>query len=109
MEPNAARYCLKSKARHDIEAQEVGEEIPHIVGQPEVVKIAGLNDDIVTRIMWRRLVSRHTTEQRIGPTCCLPRLLLILVCFAACAHTGGCIVLVEDTAFKVGRSKISHC
>ena len=73
-----------------------------------MIEVDGLIENVVARVGRRRLVGGHATEQCICPTGCLARLVMILLCLTACTDTCGGIVLVEDTALKVSRSKISH-
>jgi hypothetical protein len=47
---------------HDVEAQEVGKDIPHILRQPKVISLNNTVKTLRTLIGRSTLIGRHTTE-----------------------------------------------
>ena len=96
-------------AEQDIEAQEIGKYIPHVLRQPEVIDIGGLRQQVGGAIRRCHLVRWHTTEQGIGPTGTFSRTFQILDSLLSCSTTCGGIMPVEDASLDVGREEIGKC
>ena len=64
--------------QQDIEAQQIGKQVPYVVGQPQMICVDGGLYDITTLIRGCYLVGRHTSKHGVGPTRHLPCTLIIL-------------------------------
>ena len=95
-------------AQQEVEAQEVDEHIPDILGQPQVVGINDLSQQIGAVVRGCRLVGRHTAEQGVGPAGALTRTLIILLLFLSGSHACRGIVTIEDAPLRVGREEIGE-
>ena len=93
-------------AQQDIEAQQVGKDVPYIVGQPQVVGLLGLLQHRRAVIRWRHLVGGHAAEQCIGPTGTLARTLFVSVHLLSGTASCRRVMAVEDAPFRIGREEI---
>ena len=65
-------------AQHDIEAQQIDKQIPHIIGQPQVIGLFYGRQRSGTAIRRGNLIGGHTREDGIGPSRALTRTIIIL-------------------------------
>ena len=95
------------RTEQDIEAQQIGEDKPHILRQPQVIGVDGLRQ-VIGRVIRRcHLVGGHTTKQGIGPTTALSGLLEILDSLLSGSPSCRSIMTVQDTSLDVSREEIS--
>ena len=94
--------------QQDIESQQVGKHIPHVLRQPQVVGLLRLLQQLRTLVRRRYLVRRHTTEQRVRPSRPLTGALVVFRCLLSCAPAGRRVVPVEDASLDVGREEIGE-
>ena len=94
--------------QHDVEAQEIGEEVPHVVGQPQVVEVHHLVEQVGAVVRGRRLVGGHATEGGVGPAGALACALVILTGLLSGSTSGRVVVLVEDAPVEVGWRKVGE-
>ena len=92
--------------QHDIEAQEVYENIPYIVWQPQMICLHNLAEHLITVIRRRHLIGRHTAKHRVRPSCSLSRLLLEEFLFMSQSLSCRCIMSEEDSSVHIGRHKV---
>ena len=62
------------RSQQDIEPQQIGEHVPHVLRQPEMIGVSHLHQQVGRSVRRCHLVRRHATEQGICPTRTLPRL-----------------------------------
>ena len=65
-------------AQHDVEAQQVGEDVPYVLRQPQMVGVEGLRERARGVVGRRDLVSRHSAEEVVHPARALARTLIIV-------------------------------
>ena len=65
-------------AQHDVEAQQVGEDVPYVLRQPQVVGVEGLRERARGVVGRRDLVGRHSAEEVVHPARALARTLIIV-------------------------------
>ena len=92
----------------DIEAQQVGEDVPHDVGQPEVVGLARLVEQLYAVVGRCQLIGWHAAEQGVGPSRPFTGALQILGCFLSGSPRGRRVVAEQDAPLDVGRKEICH-
>ena len=92
--------------QQDIEAQQVHEDIPHILGQSEVIDGLYLRQQGRTGVCRRHLVGRHTSKQGIRPTGTLSRTLQIFRCFLSCSTSCRRVVAIEHTSLDVSGEEV---
>ena len=93
-------------AQQNVEAQEIGKDIPHVFGQPQVVGILHLTQDSGRGIGRRDLIGGHTAESGIGPTGALAGLLKIELTLLTESAARRGVFAVEDSAVDVSRHEI---
>ena len=71
--------------QQDVEAQQVGKHIPHVLWQPQMIGIHSFRQHIRRAVRGCHLISGHTTKQGIRPTAALTRLLQVLYTFLSCS------------------------
>ena len=96
------------RTQQDVEAQQIDENIPHILGQPQVISLHRLTQHRRTVVRRSRLIGRHAAEQRIRPARTLSRTLIIFRRLLPRAATGRGIMLIQDAPLNVGREEISE-
>ena len=92
--------------QQQIETQQIGKQIPHIVGQPQVPHVLHLRQHVRRLVRRCQLVGGHTREQRVGPTGALAGLLVIFLLLLSGTLSGRGIVTVENPTLYVGRKEI---
>ena len=92
--------------QQDVEAQQVGKDIPHVLGQPQVIPRRGLRQQLRRVVRRRQLIRRHTAKQRIGPARALAGTLVILHCLLTGTSPSRRVVTVEHPALNVGREEV---
>ena len=92
--------------QHDIEAQEIDEYIPYIVGQPQMISFHHLVEHFSATIGWRHLISWHTAKHRVGPASGLARLLLEKLLLMSQSLAGRRVVAEQDASVHVGRHEV---
>ena len=92
--------------QQDVEAQQIGKHIPHILWQPQVIGINTLRQHISTVIRWSHLIGRHTSKQGIRPSCYLTSLLIILMSLLTSTPICRRVVTIENASFYVCREEI---
>ena len=92
--------------QQDVESQQIDEQVPHIVGQPQVIGLLEYRHRVGAVVRRCYLVGGHTGEQTVGPACPLAGLLQILRCLLAGADAGRDVALVQHTVLHVGRIEI---
>ena len=98
------------RPQQDIETQQIDKQIPHILGQPQVIGLHQLAQSVGTLIRRSRLVGRHTAEGGVGPPRGLSRLLMIDRGLLSGTPSCTRVVPVENTAFDVRDDrKKQHC
>ena len=95
--------------QQDVEAQQIDEQIPHIVRQPQVIGLLDERHGISTMIRRSNLIGGHAREQRIGPARTLTRFLQILFTFLAGTDTSRDVPLVQYAVLHVGGIEIGKC
>ena len=98
--------------QQDVESQQIGKHIPHVLRQPQVVGIGHSTQCIGTVVRRSHLVGGHAAEQGVSPTCALTRPLLILVHFLTCPAHRRRVVAIQDAPLDVCRKEIgkrNHC
>ena len=93
-------------AQQDVEAQEIGKDIPHVFRQPQVVGILHLAQDIGRGIGRRDLIGGHTAEGGIGPAGALAGLFEIELALLTESATCRGVFAVEDSAVDVSRHEV---
>ena len=92
--------------QQDIEAQEIGKDIPYIFGKPQMIGFLHFCKRIGTLIRRSCLVCRHTPEYRICPTGTLACTLIVFRSLLSCSTTSRRVMPVKDTPLDVGREEI---
>ena len=93
-------------SEQDVEAEEIDEDIPHIVWQPEVIGFGHLCEGIGTVVGGSRLVGWHSSKGGVAPSRPFSRSLVIFQCFLSGAPSRRGVVLVENSPLDVGREEI---
>ena len=93
--------------QQDIETQQVGKDKPHILGQPQMIGIHRLRQQISRSVRRSHLIGRHTTEEGIRPSATLTGLLQIFDTFLSGASSCRRVMAIEDTSFDIGGKEIS--
>ena len=93
-------------AQQDVEAQEVGKDVPHILGKPQMVGVHDLLQTVGTRIRRRSLIGGHAAECGVGPARHFAGAGVIFRLLLTSSATRRRVVAVEDAAVKVGRHEI---
>ena len=93
-------------AQQNVEAQEVRKQVPHVLGQPQVVGIDGRRQRVGAVVRRCRLERRHAAEQSIRPARTLTRALIILQLFLTSSTACRGVVTEEDATLRVGREEI---
>ena len=93
--------------QQDIEAEEVGEDVPYVLRQPQVVGVDNLVEAVGAILGRRGLVRRHAAEGTAGPAAALAGLLVVLCRVLTQTATGGGVMAVKDTTLYVSRVEIS--
>ena len=99
-------------SEQDVEAQQIGEDIPYVLGQPEVIGIGYLAQQGGTIVGRGHLIGGHASEQGVGPAGFLTRTLHILGTLLPCPTSCRRIVTIEDTTLDVCREEVGkgdHC
>ena len=92
--------------QQDIEAQQVGKDVPHILGQPQMIELAHLVEHLLAVVRRRHLVGRHTAEERVGPTRYLSCALIILRKLSSGTTSGRRVMTIKDAALGVCREEV---
>ena len=90
----------------DIEAQEVGEYIPHVLRQPQMIGVHYLRQQIRRSVGRGHLIGGHTTKQSIGPTASFTSLLKILDTLLTSTTSCRGIMTIKDSSLDVCREEI---
>ena len=90
----------------DVESEKVSKDVPHVLGKPEMIKIAHLIEDGLTVVRRSHLISRHTSEERVGPACAFSGTLIILRQLHSGSASCGGVVTIKDASFGVCREEI---
>ena len=90
----------------DVESEKVSKDVPHVLGKPEMIKIAHLIEDGLAVIRRSHLISRHASEERVGPACAFSGTLIILRQLHSRSASCGGVVTIKDASFGVCREEI---
>ena len=96
------------RSEQDIETQEVGEYIPHIFRQPQMIGIYHLRQQIRGAVRGSHLIGGHTTKQGIGPTTSLTCFLQILDTFLSGTTSCRGIMTIKDSSLNICREEIGE-
>ena len=92
--------------QQNIEAQQVYEDVPHILRQSQMVYRFHLRQQGRTWVRWRHLVGRHTSEQSVCPACALSCTLLVLYRFLSCSTSCRRVMTIEHTTLYVSGEEV---
>ena len=96
------------RAQHDIEAQQIDEKEPHVLGQSEMVDVNHVGESRKTLVARRNLIGRHSAEHGTRPAGHLARPVVVFRRFESHTPAGRRIVAVEHLAVDVGRKEIGE-
>ena len=99
--PHDGTQCSQMPAeikgtQQNVEAQQIGKNIPHILGQPQMIGLHHLVQHTRALIRRRRLISGHTAKRGIRPTRHLARPLVIFRHFLTGTAPCRSIVPIEN-------------
>ena len=97
------------RTQQDVEAQQVDEQVPHIVGQPQVVGPHSLVQHLSAVVRRRNLVRRHSSEQGVRPTGHLARAVVVLRRLLTGTNACRRVVTEQYPPLDVGRKEIGKC
>ena len=93
-------------AQQDVEAEQIGKQVPHIFRQKEVVGLDHGIETLHAAIFGRSLIGGHTAEHGVHPSCGFAVGHLVFGNFTPQSFACRRIVAEQNPAFNVGRKEI---